>query len=267
MDKVLIICDYFTKWAEAYPIETQSAQETVDSCLVDFFARFGVPRQFHSDQGGNFRANVTKETLKLLGVSKTQTTPYHAQSDGLVERFNRTLVGMLRCLVNEHRDDWMDLLPLVMMAYRATPHASTKVTPNRMMLGREVTTPLDLQFPNNPPSHEAECATEYTEWLRTALRMAHGIARSNLGTAARYQRHTYDKATLKPKFRDGDLVKLWNSRMVVDKLAPRWTGPFRVLEVLSGCTFKIENPATGATQRVHANNLSGYKGVLMEEPT
>ena len=61
----------------------------------EFFFRYSIPEQLHSDQGRNFESQVIGEVCNLLGVDKTRTTPYHPQSDGLVERFNRTLLDML----------------------------------------------------------------------------------------------------------------------------------------------------------------------------
>ena len=67
------------------------------------------------------------ELCKLLGIEQTRTTPYRPQSDGLVERYNRTLIAVLSAFVNDNRDDWGDHLPYLMNAYRATPHVSTNV--------------------------------------------------------------------------------------------------------------------------------------------
>ena len=67
---------------------------TVAKCLVnEFICRFGVPEQLHSDQGRNFESKVIKNVCDLLQIRKTRTSPYHPQSDGLVERFNRTLLN------------------------------------------------------------------------------------------------------------------------------------------------------------------------------
>ena len=59
---------------------------------------------------------------ELLGTVKTKTTPYHPCSDGLVERFNRTLLAMLAMFVSREHDNWDDLLPFMMLAYNTTVH-------------------------------------------------------------------------------------------------------------------------------------------------
>ena len=92
----------------------------------------------HSDQGREFENKVMQELCLLCGDHKTRTTPYHPESDGLVERFNRTLPMMLAMFVGENRDDWDDLLPAVMMAYRSSVHESTGYSPYRLMLGKNV---------------------------------------------------------------------------------------------------------------------------------
>ena len=132
---VLVICDYFTKWTESFAMPNQQA-ETVARILVDdVICRFGVPYSIHSDQGTNFESTLFQQICQLLGINKTRTTAY-PQSDGLVERFNRTLQTMIATYVREDQINWDDHLPHVMMAYRASEHTSTGATPNFLMFGR-----------------------------------------------------------------------------------------------------------------------------------
>ena len=82
--------------------------------------RFGMPIVIHSDQVGRELDNkIMQELCILCGSHKTRTTPFHPESDGLVERFNRTLLMMLALFATKNREDWDDLLPAVMMAYRS----------------------------------------------------------------------------------------------------------------------------------------------------
>ena len=102
-------------------------------------------------------------------MQKTRTSPYRPQSDGLVERFNRTLQQMLASYVNENRNDWDDHLPYMCMAYRSTVHESTKFSPNRLMLGREVNLPLDIMIGAPPSSGVSPCYVQYVEWVKHAI--------------------------------------------------------------------------------------------------
>ena len=102
---VLVICDYFTKWVECYALPDHQAQTVADAVVSNFVSRFGVSSVIHLDQGREFESRLFEEVCQLLGIEKTRTTPYHPQSDGLVDRFNRTLQQMLSTFVNEERDD------------------------------------------------------------------------------------------------------------------------------------------------------------------
>ena len=77
---VLIIGDYFTKWVEAHPMSDMEAT-TEAKCLYDFICRSGAPEMLHTDQGWNFKSALISELCKILGITKTRTTPYHLQSD------------------------------------------------------------------------------------------------------------------------------------------------------------------------------------------
>lgn len=87
--------DYFTKWAEAFPMHNQEAVTVADILVREFVSRFGLPLELHSDQGRNFEAKIFAEMCQLREIKKTRTTPYRLQSDGMVERFNRTLENQL----------------------------------------------------------------------------------------------------------------------------------------------------------------------------
>ena len=110
---ILVIADYFSKWTEAFPIKDQRADTVADVLVNKIILRFGMPFVIHSDQGREFENGLMKLLCSLLGCVKTRTAPYHPESDGMVERFNRTCLMMLSMFVNDRRDIWHELLPFV----------------------------------------------------------------------------------------------------------------------------------------------------------
>ena len=103
---VLVAGGYFTEWIEAYPIPNQEAVTVAQKLLDEMFCRFSLPERLRSDQGRQFEADIIKQLCQLLQVEKTRTTPYHPQSDGFIERFNRTLFNMLSTCLDHHNSDW-----------------------------------------------------------------------------------------------------------------------------------------------------------------
>jgi transposase InsO family protein len=138
---LLIAMNYFTKWPEVYPIPNQEAS-TVAAALVTDFCRFGVPRELHSDQGRNFESRLMLEVLKRLGISKTRTTPLHLQSDGMVERYVKMIEEHLRKVVSTHQRDRYEMLPIFLLAYRASTHETTGMTPSNIFSGENFAYPV-----------------------------------------------------------------------------------------------------------------------------
>ncbi len=92
---ILTVTNYFTRWVETYSLPYQEAS-TIAKALVDnWICCYGAPDAIHTDQEKNFESRLFAEACLLLGIHKTRTTPYHPQSDRLVERFHRTLKTML----------------------------------------------------------------------------------------------------------------------------------------------------------------------------
>ena len=102
---MLTICDYATRYPEAIALPSTEASRIATE-LMAVFARVGIPEEILTDQGTNFMSSLLEELYRLLQVKKIRTTPYHPQTDGLVEHFNGTLKMMLKKLVSKNQKDW-----------------------------------------------------------------------------------------------------------------------------------------------------------------
>ncbi|GFW30419.1 retrovirus-related Pol polyprotein from transposon 412 [Trichonephila clavipes] len=133
------------------------APTVAEAVVQHWISRYGVPLQLHSDQGRNFVSAVLKGVCELLGIDKTKTTPLHPQSDGMVERFNRTILNNLSLMVSKNQQDWDQKVPLFLLAYRSAVHETTGYSPSQMLFGRDLRLPCDLLFgrpPDTPSSPE-----------------------------------------------------------------------------------------------------------------
>ena len=105
-NQILVIIDHFTKLAEAVPCQTASAEETCDHLITHWISRYGCPMTFQSDNGKAFVGDLIKELMKRSHIAQAHSTTYHPQTNGLVERQNRTLVNILRVYCSRYMTDW-----------------------------------------------------------------------------------------------------------------------------------------------------------------
>ena len=98
IENVLVITDHFTRYAQAFPSRTQTAQATTKLLWENLIRNYGFPEKFLSDQGRNFESELISELCKLAQVEKVLTIPYHPMTNGQCERFNSTLCNMLGTL-------------------------------------------------------------------------------------------------------------------------------------------------------------------------
>lgn len=181
---VTVSAHYFTKWPEAFPVRTYDADNVTRILTEDIVPRYGVPLEIHSDQGRTFESQVFKSMCETLGVRKTRTTPLHPQSNGMVERLNRSLKQYLSLFVDEHQDNWDTLILLFLLSYRSAVHTATSYTPAMLLMGWELRLPADITF-GTPvlPSRETTrrvLYSDYSRHLRTKLNCVHDFARRHL---------------------------------------------------------------------------------------
>ncbi|KAL6459687.1 hypothetical protein MHYP_G00314460 [Metynnis hypsauchen] len=257
---VLVAMDYFTKWPEAYAVPDQGAVTTADVLVREFFCRFGVPEELHSDQGRNFESEVMAEVCRILGIHKTRTTPLHPQSDGLVERFNRTQAAQLAMVVGKNQHDWDRHLPVVLLAYRSAVQETTGFTPALLMFGRELRTPVTLAFGAPPDGGgNAPDTPSFVSDLRSSLDLAHGLARSNQSAAVQKQKRVHDPLAV------GARVWLYNPQRkkgLCPKLQSAWVGPCSVLSRLGEVVYRIRWGRR--TMIVHRDRLAPYRPRLLD---
>ena len=237
---ILMLVDQFTKWLEAYPLPDQTAVTVARAVVDNFISRFGCPLVIHTDQGRNFESDLFKAVCTLLEISKTRTTPTHPCSNGQVERYNRTLLGLIRCHVADGKHNWDESVPLMAGAIRSMQNRHTGQTANMMMLGREVRRPLSVVLDDSMSAEHSK--SEYIRKLLQNFRDVHNNARQHLKTSLKIQKTAYDKRLKIAKFQPGDLV--YRSNLLLKKgqcrkLESPWTGPFLVMEQLSDVTYKV----------------------------
>ncbi len=132
---IVIFSDYLTRWIEAFCVPDIKASTIAQLFVDEIISRHGAPRELLSDQGTNFLSKLVAEVCELFQTRKVNTTPYHPACDGLLERFNRTLLAMLACFVSSHQRDWDRFVPLVLFAYRCSAQASVGDSPFFLIYG------------------------------------------------------------------------------------------------------------------------------------
>ncbi|CAL9701656.1 unnamed protein product [Knipowitschia caucasica] len=270
---VLVVNDYFSKFVNLYALPNQTAL-TVAQCLFDDYVLLhGVPETVHSDQGRQFEAEIVQSLCSLLGIKKTRTAPYNPKSDGMVERFNRTLIDQLAKSLLSCGGEWDDYLKHVAFAYNTSVHACTGYTPFYLLHGREARVPVNMMSTPTalrlPISHE-----DFASSLAEKLGVAFANTRQNATVAHESQKLYHDVGARHKPYNVGDLVWLHNPREDRMKLAAHWKGPFRVADTVNsgevtGLSYRICDPLVdGPGLVVHFDRLKPYTlGSLPSRPS
>ena len=223
IENVLVITDHFTRYAQAYPTANQTAKTTAKVLFDNFIVNYGFPVQIHSDQGANFESKIISELCELAGVKKTHTTPYHPMGNGMTERFNRTLIGMLGTLQEDQKKDWKSFVKPLVHAYNATKHESTGFSPFYLMFGRNPRLALDVVMKLPEEDGQQRSYTEFVTDLRDRLDFTYKLVTKEANKSSNKQKKQYDKKLRHTTLSTGDRVLVKRTAFKgKHKLANRW---------------------------------------------
>lgn len=259
---ILVVTDHFSKYTEVIPVPNQTAEECATRLVHDVIARWGVPITIHSDQGSAFESQLFKELCTLFQMKKTRTSARHPRANGQVERFNRSLLKMVRAYLVGEQNTWDENLGCLAGAYNSTPHEATKMSPNLLVLGREIRMPADLLYTHREPDVSmsyVECVLD----IQDRMHHAHELARKYLQKSACRSKEIYDSRMLFYEYQVGDAVWCLHETRKVgvsEKLTRAFDGPFLVVEKRSPINFVVKMTKDGQTRLVHHDKLKPYKG-------
>ena len=202
---LLVFVDHFSKWVEAIPTSAADAASVADALLSRVLCYHGAPRKILSDRGSHFVNSVIDTLSALFDSERILTSAYHPATNGTTERFNRTIISMLKSYCDGNHEHWDRYVPMVLAAYRFSPHESTTLSPFETLFGRAPITLLDASLPVHDLPHSADLT--YLGELRAALSSAHSLVAENILAAQAHQKTTYDAHHhAAPRFEVGDPV-------------------------------------------------------------
>ena len=256
---MMVVTDYYTKYTRVFPLENHQATTCARALVKGWVLHLGVPLMMHSDQGREFESELWQEMCHRLAICKTRTNPYRPQSDGMVERFNRTLIQVLKSLVNDKMDDWDEQCDYVCHAYNSTVHSSTNCSPNLLVFGEDLIMPADLVFGVVGMNPDTPCHVMFVESLRDQFKYAYELVRTELQKSATWQKVGYDHGLKQRRFKVGDQVVRLHEPLSNLKLASNWDGPFTITGIVSDCTVVIRSLA-GRMYKSNVARLREWKG-------
>ena len=242
---IMVATEYLTKWPEARAIPNAKASLVVLFFYEDIICRHGCPKEILTDRGTHFVNEMLDSLCENLGVKHKLSTAYHPQTNGLVERFNRTLCEALAKYINEHKDDWDLYISSVLFAYRTKRHSTTRHELFYLMYGRDAVLPVEFAISTS----QNECPTEHCS--DDLLDRVHTLTGKVIGDRLETQdviHKAQEKQILRHddnlrevvRFKIGDSVLLYQSQLRgKKKLEDRWKGPYFIHEVLENGAYKL----------------------------
>ena len=260
---VMVMQDHFSKYVVAYVVKDQMAHTATETLRNGYFGLFGAPAYLVSDQGKAFTGHLISNLCELYGVQKLRTSPYHAQTNGQVQKMNQMIIRMIGKLEQDKKARWSEHLPEMLAAYNGTRLAVTGYSPYFLLFGRKSRMPVDCLFPTLRDSpHQAKMEVSVVA-MQKRLKEAFAVARHFTSQEAARQRRYYDCKAGAVALQPGDVVMVRTDGFVGKRnVKDRWEdGGFIVESQLEDWpVYKVRCPTSDAKQKpkyciLHRNRL------------
>ena len=231
--------DYLTKWPEAQAVPAATAEIAANFIYETIICRHGCPQKILSDRGTHFKNRLIENLMNKFEISHLFSTPYHPQTNGLVERFNRTLCESLAKL--KKIDDWDTHIAPVLFAYRTSKHSTTNISPFFLLYGREPRLPVDGDEDENP-----DRVVRHLDNLVNDLPYIREEVKQNINKRQHKQKDYHDRhiTANHQNFQIGDKVLYYRAekeRQWTGKLEEKWKGPYYIHDIRLHGSYKLRN--------------------------
>ena len=248
IQNVLVLQDHFFKYVVAYVMKDQTACTTTETLRNGYFGLFGVPAYLVSDQGKAFMGHIITHLCDLYGVQKLRTLPYHAQTNGQVERMNQTIIRIRGKLEEDKKACWSEHLPELLLAYNVTCSAVTGYSPYYLLFGRRSRIPVDYLFPTLRDSPHQSKMEVSAAAMQKRLKEAFAVARHLTSEEAAKQCCYYDCKAGAVALQPGDVVMVRTDGFVGKwKVKDQWEDRGFIVEsqLEDWPIYKVKCPTSG----------------------
>ena len=228
---VLVLQDHFSKYVVVYVVKDQTARTTTETLRNGYFRLFGAPAYLISDQGKAFMGHIITHLCDLYGVQKLRNLPYHAQTNGQVERMNQTIICMISKLEEDKKVCWSEHLPELLLAYNATCSTVTRYSPCYLLFGRRSRILVDYLFLTlcDLP-HQTKMEVSVVA-MQKRLNEAFAVARHLTSEEAAKQHRYYDHKAGAVALQPGDVVMVHTDGFVgKQKVKDQWEDEGFIIE-------------------------------------
>ncbi|XP_057376543.1 uncharacterized protein LOC130697744 [Daphnia carinata] len=236
---IIVSIDYLSKWVEVAAVPDTSTKFVTSFLETNIIFRHGTPQRIVSDQGSAFTSQMFSEWVTRWHIKHILATAEHPETNGLVERVNRTLTLALCAFVNPEHTDWDLHLAAATYAINTARQATTEVTPFELVNGRPPVLAIENLFPwpKNEEEPHATFLSRVSEWRSSA--------RLRIVEKQRKSKERTDRVRRpEPEFLQGDLVLVRRKprkKNSTKKFLPKFVGPFQVVRKLSQTTYLVED--------------------------
>jgi hypothetical protein len=264
---LIVATDYLTKWAEATLVHKADKHVAAEFIFNQVVCRYGCPLEIITDQGSHFANEVVKELLDKLSVKHRRASPYYPQANGLVEKTNGILAGIIAKVVQGERKQWDLHVGDALWSYRTAYKLTTGFTTFQLTFGFEAVNPVEYEIPSLRLAVQHELGDSLSLQARLLIlekldefrRRAHWCNE----VAQKKKKASHDSVAKTVTFARGSLVMLvvsWLMKQHGQKFIPKWKGPYVVHMVFDNGTYELSTPEGSVLKkRYNGSKLKVYR--------